>query len=193
MDRTVPQTGTEEIALYIRTYYSLLRSSHAVQLDALVEAHVAMNSSLHANAREPLPDAAALYYAVSRLPLCISSVDLVVMGQTDRVFHEYGYSDVQNWRRVISPARRRRLNFDGQSTLAVYIASRSDIDDLIPTLVAYQSNGTSCTRCCNPCRCRPAWPLWPPIQRWRGRRNWPARWICPPTISAAFRMRGAWI
>ena len=35
MDRTVPRTGTEEIALYIRTYYSLLRSSNAVQLDAL--------------------------------------------------------------------------------------------------------------------------------------------------------------
>ncbi len=52
MDRTVPKTGSEEIELYIRTYYSLLRSSHAVQLDALVETHLTMGSSLHINARE---------------------------------------------------------------------------------------------------------------------------------------------
>jgi hypothetical protein len=138
MDRTVPQTGTEEIALYIRTYYSLLRSSHAVQLDALVEAHLAVNSSLHVNAREAAPDGAVLFYTIGRLPACIADVDLVVMGQTDRVFHDHGYTDVENWPRVTAPARRRRMNFDGQDTLAAYIASRSDIDDLIPTLVAYQ-------------------------------------------------------
>lgn len=138
MDRTVPKTGSEEIELYIRTYYSLLRSSHAVQLDALVEAHLAMNSSLHTGARQPTPDASALFYAVMRLPRCIAHVDLVVMGQTDRVFHEYGYADVDDWEHVTAPARRRRLAYDGQHTLAAYIASRSDIDDLLPILVAYQ-------------------------------------------------------
>jgi hypothetical protein len=138
MDRTVPQTGTEEIALYIRTYYSLLRSSHAVQLDALEEAHLAVNSSLHIYARESAPDASVLFYAINRLPRCIARVDLVVMGQTDRVFHDYGYADVEHWQRVTAPGRRRRMAHDGQTTLAAYIASRSDIDDLIPTLVAYQ-------------------------------------------------------
>ncbi len=138
MDRTVPKTGSEEIALYIRTYYSLLRSSNAVQLDALIEAHLAMNSSLHVNARQPLPDAAALFYAVMRLPGCIADVDVVVMGQTDRVFHDHGYSDVEHWQTVTAAARRRRMSYDGKGTLAAYIASRSDIDDLIPMLVAYQ-------------------------------------------------------
>ncbi len=138
MDRTVPKTGSEEIALYIRTYYSLLRSSHAVQLDALVEAHLAMNASLHASARQPTPDAAALFYTVMRLPACIADVDLVVMGQTDRVFNDHGYQDVDEWERVTAPARRRRMAYDGDHTLAAYIASRSDIDDLIPILVAYQ-------------------------------------------------------
>jgi len=138
MDRTVPKTGSEEIALYIRTYYSLLRSSHAVQLDALVEAHLAVNSSLHVNARQPTPDASALFYTVMRLPACIADVDLVVMGQTDRVFNDHGYADVDDWPRVTAPARRRRMAYDGEHTLATYIASRSDIDDLIPVLVAYQ-------------------------------------------------------
>lgn len=138
MDRTVPKTGSEEISLYIRTYYSLLRSSRAVHLDALVEAHLAMNSSLHRRAREPVPDSAALYYTAMRLPPCMADVELVVMGQTDRVFHNYGFEGVDKWERVVAPARRRRMAFDGQHTLAVYIASRSDIDDLIPMLVAYQ-------------------------------------------------------
>ncbi|MBI5957411.1 MAG: hypothetical protein HY866_01660 [Chloroflexi bacterium] len=138
MDRTMPKTGSEEIALYIRTYYSLLRSSHAVHLDVLVETHLAMNSSLHAGARQPTPDAFALNYVVPRLPPCMADVDLVVMGQTDRVFREYGYSDVENWEPVMAPARRRRVMYDGEGTVATYIASRSDIDDLIPMLVTYQ-------------------------------------------------------
>jgi hypothetical protein len=138
MDRTVPKTGSEEIELYLRTIYSLLRSSDAVHLDALVEAHLAMNSSLHLHGREPVPDASALFYAIMRLPPCIADVDLVVMGQTDRVFCDHGYTDVESWDGVTATARRRRMAFDGDRTLAVYIASRSDIDDLIPTLVAYQ-------------------------------------------------------
>jgi hypothetical protein len=138
MDRTVPKTGSEEIALYIRTYYSLLRSTHAVQLDALVETHLAMNSSMHLGARQPTPDASALHYAVNRLPACMADVDLVVMGQTDRVFREYGYPEIESWEAVTAPARRRRMAYDRNSTLAAYIASRSDIDDLIPTLVCYQ-------------------------------------------------------
>jgi hypothetical protein len=138
MDRTVPKTGSEEIELYIRTYYSLLRSSHAVQLDALVEAHLTMNSTLHVHARQPAPDASALFYSLMRLPPCMASVSLVVMGQTEKVFHQHGYSEVESWPPVAARARRRRMAYDGEHTLAVYIASRSDIDDMIPMLVAYQ-------------------------------------------------------
>ena len=68
----------------------------------------------------------------------MADVDLVVMGQTDRVFHDHGFAQVDEWERVTAPARRRRMAFDGEHTLAVYIASGSDIDDLIPILVAYQ-------------------------------------------------------
>ncbi len=138
MDRTVPKTGSEEIELYLRTIYSLLRSTRAVQLDALIEAHVAMNSSLHVNARQPGLDASALFYTVMRLPACVADVEMVVMGQTDRVFHDYGYADVDQWEHVTAPGRRRRMAYDGKDTLAAYIASQSDIDDLIPILVAYQ-------------------------------------------------------
>lgn len=139
MDRTVPSSANDEIALYIRTYYSLLRSTSEVEIRTLVEAHTRINSALHVDAASPAPDMAAFIYAVLRLPSqCISSVRLVVMGQSESVFAERGFPDVESWERVSAPARRRRYFYDGDETIAVYIASGSDIDDLIPTLTAFQ-------------------------------------------------------
>jgi hypothetical protein len=137
MDRTVPKTGSEEIELYMRTYYSLLRSTHTVQIETLVETHMAMESSLHVLARSPEPDAAALTYSSLRLPTVMADIHYVVVGQLERSFIKAGYP-VTEWERVYSPGRRRRSHFDGDHTLAVFIASRSDIDDIIPMLTAYQ-------------------------------------------------------
>jgi len=137
MDRTVPRTGSEDIELYMRTYYSLLRSTHTIQIETLVEAHMAMESSLHVKARSPEPDVSALVYASLRLPSVIAEVNYVLLGQIERSFIDAGYPVIE-WERVKAPGRRRRMHFDGQHTLAVFIASRSDIDDLIPMLTAYQ-------------------------------------------------------
>ena len=138
MLRTVPSSGNQEINLYLRTYYSLLRSSRAVQIQTLVEAHKRMHSALHVKANDPDPDLAAFIYSILRLPACLDQIDLVLMGQSERVFHEHGFDDVENWQTVSAPGRRRRSFYDGKSTLAVYIASRSDIDDIVPMLTAYQ-------------------------------------------------------
>ena len=137
MDRTVPRTGSEEIELYMRTYYSLLRSTHTIQIETLVESHMTMDSSLHVMARSPEPDVSALIYTSLRLPACITDVNFVVLGQLEKQFHESGYA-VTDWEKVFSPGRRRRMHVDGKSTLAVFVVSRSDIDDLIPILTAYQ-------------------------------------------------------
>ncbi len=138
-------TGTEEIAgkrdvdLYVRTYTTLLRSSGVIKLKALVPAHLSIHSSLHAHAALPQPDMAAFMYSVQRLPACIAQVRHVVMGQTARIFAQGGYPHIEEqWQPVTSPGRRRKWWFDGAETLAVMIASVSDLDDLIPTLVAYQ-------------------------------------------------------
>ncbi|MGH7462498.1 MAG: DUF6909 family protein, partial [Longimicrobiales bacterium] len=138
MDRKVPQVESEEIELYIRTYYSLLRSSDEVQIKSLVEAHAQMDSSLHLRARSTAPDLSAFIYSSLRLPACIRQVRLVVLGQSREVFERHGFPLSEGWQSVGSPARRRRAFFNGQDTLAVYIASHSDIDDLIPLLTAYQ-------------------------------------------------------
>jgi hypothetical protein len=92
MDRTVPKTGSEEIELYMRTYYSLLRSTHTIQIETLVESHLAMRSSLHVRARDPMPDIAALIYASLRLPECITDVDFVLIGQIEAAFTRAGCS-----------------------------------------------------------------------------------------------------
>ncbi|MEM9952505.1 MAG: hypothetical protein AAF846_12935 [Chloroflexota bacterium] len=138
MDRTVPKTGGEEIQLYMRTYYSVLRSSGTIRIDTLVESHMAMHSSLHVSAHELQPDVSALLYSALRLSPCIRETKTVLIGQTEQSFIDAGYNDIRSWERVYAPGRRRRMHFDRQDTLVVYIASRSDIDDLIPILTAYQ-------------------------------------------------------
>jgi hypothetical protein len=138
MDRTVPRTGSEEIELYIRTYYSLLRSTIDVQIRTLEEVYANMGSSLHLDAKSPHPDISAFIYATLRLPSCIADVERIILGQSQEVFIKRGVGDVETWQPVVAKARRRRSFTDGDGTLACYVASRSDIDDIIPTLTAFQ-------------------------------------------------------
>jgi hypothetical protein len=138
MERTVPSTASEEVELYLRTYYSLLRSSAEVRIQTLEEVHTGMNSLLHLNARDQSPDMSAFIYSLLRLPSCMPYVQMVVLGQSPDVFMRVGFGDVFSWEEVSSVARRRRCYFNGTDILACFIASRSDIDDVIPLLTAYQ-------------------------------------------------------
>jgi hypothetical protein len=138
VERTVPEIASEEIELYLRTAYSLLRASTEVRLRSLEEAHAGMNSLLHPLARMPEVDMSAFVYSVLRLPKMIPQVELVVLAQSYEVFEEKGFGSFYDWEEVSAPARRRRCFFDGERTLACLISSRSDIDDLVPILTAYQ-------------------------------------------------------
>ena len=138
MDRTVPKTGDEEIELYMRTYYSLLRSSDMIQIETLVESHMGMDSSLHIHARSTQPDIAALTYSSLRLPHVLPNINRILVGQIEKSFEDAGYLNVADWERVDATSRRRRVHYDGRETLAVFIASRSDLDDMLPTITAYQ-------------------------------------------------------
>lgn len=137
MERQRPDTSSNAIELYIRTYYSLLRSSGDIHVRALEEAHSYGDSSLHLGARERQPDLSALGYAAARLPACMTSVERVVLGQSPESFGAFGF-EVDQWRRVRAPGRRRIMKYDGEHTLAVFIASASDIDDIVPILTAFQ-------------------------------------------------------
>jgi hypothetical protein len=130
--------GHGDVELYIRTYNTLLRSSGEIRVKALEEVHLNTNSSLHPSGREAAPDMSAFIYAVWRLPACMIAVAHVVMGQSQAAFRRGGLPDVEEWQSVAAPGRRRHWRYDGADCLAVYIGSSSDVDDLVPTLTAYQ-------------------------------------------------------
>ena len=131
------EAGKRDVELYIRTYNTLMRSSGEVSLKALVQTHLNIESSLHPDARSPYPDMSAFIYSVLRLPTSIVHCNLVLLGQSEEMFLQQGFR-VNDWESVTASARRRKWFYDGKKTLAVYVASVSDTDDIIPVLVAFQ-------------------------------------------------------
>src|SRR5438105_6624622 len=131
------EAGKRDVELYIRTDNTLLRSSGEISVKALVQAHYNIDSSLHPEARSPYPDMSAFIYSVLRLPASIVHCNLVLLGQSEEVFQQQGFH-VDGWQAVTASARRRKGFYDGKETLAVYVASVSDTDDIVPILVAFQ-------------------------------------------------------
>src|SRR5438270_444913 len=138
---TSPSDGagrlSDEVELYQRTYTTLLRSSGETQLRVLEPSHRAMGSSLHPLAASEELDLGAFLYAVRRLPEGLVGASLVVMGQDVEALIAAGMR-VDSWQEAEAPARRRRWYDNGEGTLGVLLASASDVDDLVPTLVAFQ-------------------------------------------------------
>lgn len=138
MDRTPPRANSDEIELYIRTYYSLLRSTAPFRVRSLEETHIAMRSNLHHRADGTDIDVSALIYSALRLPDQIIDAHLMVMGQMEDVFAREGYM-IGEWKPVRARARRRKYFFDPQTrTMAAFVASVSDIDDLVPCMTTFQ-------------------------------------------------------
>ena len=130
--------ASDEVELYHRTYTTLLRSSGETLLRVLEPSHRAMESSLHPLAGRDELDLGAFLYAIRRLPAGIVRARRIVMGQDPAQFARSGIGPLEEWEPVEAPARRRRWYDGGGDTLAVLLASESDVDDLVPTLVAFQ-------------------------------------------------------
>jgi hypothetical protein len=130
--------GKEQVELYVRTYSTLLRSEGDLKLRTLEQTHIGTHSSLHGGAASSEPDLGTLIYATQRLPPCMPEVRHVIMGQTAEAFQRALGENVEGWQSVRAAGRRRRWYWDGGRRLAVFIASPSDVDDLLPTLVAWQ-------------------------------------------------------
>lgn len=133
-----PGRGKDDVELYARTYTTILRSSGDVRLQAFVAAHVQVRSSLHGSAGRPEPDSGAFIYALQRLPAAVADVTRVILGQEGERFRALLGEGVTHWERLEAPARRRQWRWDGAGTMTVHVASPSDLDDVIPCLVAFQ-------------------------------------------------------
>src|ERR671939_1090162 len=83
-------------------------------------------------------DLGAFLYAIRRLPAGIVRARRIAMGQDPELFRRFGIGPLEDWEPVEAPARRRRWYDGGGDELAVLLASASDVDDLVPTLVAFQ-------------------------------------------------------
>jgi len=129
---------SDEVELYHRTYTTVLRSSGETLLRVLESAHRTMGSSLHPLAASDEPDLGAFIYATRRLPDAIWQARLVVMGQETEAFERAGLGRSEEWPALEAPARRRHWYDAGNRRLAVLLASTSDLDDVVPTMVAYQ-------------------------------------------------------
>ncbi len=131
--------GREEVELYTRTFLTVLRSSGEVRVRVLERVHLGMRSSLHPMGAEELLDTGALLYSLHRLPPVTLELEHVLMGQSPEQLLRTGSLEGAAWEAVAAPGRRRRWWWDATSkTLAVALASSSDLDDLVPTLVALQ-------------------------------------------------------
>lgn len=129
---------SDEVELYHRTYTTLLRSSGETLVRVLESAHKTMGPSMHALAASEEPDLGAFIYATRRLPDAIWQARLVVMGQEREQFVRAGLTGIDDWPPLEAPARRRHWYDAGEGRLAMLLASTSDLDDVVPMLVAYQ-------------------------------------------------------
>src|SRR3989344_9468823 len=128
----------EAIEIHVRTYRSLLKSAGFVEIEKLIDSHVGMLPLLHEKAEASDIDTAAFIYSLLRLPDSMSQVKKIILGQSDRVFKNNKFPEIERWQEVEAPGRRRKMYFNNKDTLAVYIASVTDVDDLISLTTAFQ-------------------------------------------------------
>ena len=138
LSKEIVVKGSGLVDSYTRLYHELPDSIGRFPIDQLVPHHCRIESSLHKAAWTERVNISAFIYSAQRLPDCISRVDHVVIGSTEKLFEEYGFSEVLDWPRVEAPSRRRRSHYDGRRCLGIFVTSVSDLDDLIPVLCAYQ-------------------------------------------------------
>jgi hypothetical protein len=126
-----------DVELYQRTYSTLLRSRGETKLRILESSHIAIESSLHPFAGSEDLDLGAFLYATQRLPANIYHGRVVIMGQEAEQFAAVSLP-LDDWPTKEAPARRRQWHEGPDGQWGVLLSSTSDVDDLIPTLVAYQ-------------------------------------------------------
>lgn len=126
------------VDVYIDLYHELLNQPGKIVLEKLETAHRRIDSSLHRKSGSDSVNLPAFVYCADRLPTCLPDVKQIILAPTEEVFVAAGYGHVLGWQMNESPRRRRRAHYDGGDNLAMVITSISDLDEIIPSLCAYQ-------------------------------------------------------
>lgn len=137
-ERRLDLDGGEAVRCYLEGYQRLGPEGCRLRLAELEPAHHRMDSSLHRLADSDQLCVPALLYASARLPACMPQVAQVALAAERSAFMAHGLGDVSGWQMVSAEKRRRLSYFDGRDQLATLVTSLSDLDDLIPSLCAYQ-------------------------------------------------------
>jgi hypothetical protein len=95
---------------------------------------------MHPLAQDPTSlDPSAIVYSLLRLPKIIDQAKIVVMGQSPQVFTNAGFPNVVSWSKVTTNARRCTRFFNKKTaTVASFVSSITDVDDIVNLLIAYQ-------------------------------------------------------
>ncbi len=123
--------------IFTQAYRSFLSGEGEMSIDQIMMLYRDMRPSLHKKVDSTDIDIEAFMYSFLRLPPIMHKVTKVIMAQTDEIFHRDGYK-LEFWQEVSAPARRRKMYFDGDHTLAVFINSVTDLDDVVCLLTAFQ-------------------------------------------------------
>ena len=122
--------------IYINTYRTFLRSKGKMAIDQIEGLYKQMCPSIHKKAHLEELDIEGFMYSYLRLPPEVHKVSKFVLGQTGDIFLRDGYK-LDFWEPVSAPARRRKIFFDGEETMAVFINSVTDLDDIVGLLTAF--------------------------------------------------------
>lgn len=130
-------TVKNNITKFTKLMYLNLSSNSFISLRQLEESYKDINPIMHKNASSSSIDFSVFSYVVDRLPDCIFNCSKIIFGQSEILLKEHGI-DVSTWSEVTARSRRRRCLYNNGDTLAAFISSKSDLDDIIPSLLAFQ-------------------------------------------------------
>ncbi len=127
------------ISHHIKKYYHLLRTSDRLRLTSLYPTYFQMHSVMHKQAsHQDFFDYEAFTYAINRLPIQIIDTGLALFCKDENDLKDHNI-DLSSWQTVTSNARRRSTFFNPQTRqLLFFVNSKSDIDDIINCLLAFQ-------------------------------------------------------
>lgn len=126
------------IDYYVKKINSALQGGGNIKISTFLDEHYRLKPLLEPNLNKANPDISALVYDILRLPPQIFSIKQIIMGQSDKVFLNAGI-DVNNnyWEFTSTVARRRKFKINAkQKQLATFIASPSDVYDVVTILTA---------------------------------------------------------